>query len=199
MVAERRCNPDRSQRRTEILAPRRPAKQVRKPGLSYVIDVHDPIEPVNRALYRFNATFDEYLFLPVTRAYEFITPNYLEDRISGIFFNISEVRNLINSILQLRPKASATVFTRFIINTTLGIGGMWDLRPRLSKHEETLERWAVGIDRDRMSCCRSSALPACGTRPVWRVIPQRSISTFTSQQTWTKTRDGQRPIRARTP
>ena len=133
----------------EILAPRRPAKQVLKPGLSYVIDVHDPIEPVNRALYRFNAMFDEYLFLPVTWAYEYITPNYLEDRISGIFSNISEVRNLLNSILQLRPKTMATVFTRFIINTTLGIGGMWDPATGLGipKHEEdfgqTLGRWGL--------------------------------------------------------
>jgi ABC-type transporter lipoprotein component MlaA/pimeloyl-ACP methyl ester carboxylesterase len=133
----------------EILAPRRPARQAPKPGLSYVIDVHDPIEPVNRALYRFNATFDEYLFLPVTRAYEFITPDYIEDRISGIFSNIAEVRNLANSILQARPKTSATVLTRFIINTTLGIGGMWDPATDLGfpRHEEdfgqTLGWWGL--------------------------------------------------------
>ncbi|CAG0968052.1 Intermembrane phospholipid transport system lipoprotein MlaA [Geobacteraceae bacterium] len=133
----------------EILAPRRPAKQVLKPGLSYVIDAYDPIEPVNRALYRFNATFDEYLFLPVTRAYEFITPNYLEDRISGIFSNIAEIRNLANSILQARPKTSATVFTRFLINTTIGIGGMWDPATDLGfpKHGEdfgqTLGWWGL--------------------------------------------------------
>jgi len=133
----------------EILAPRRPAKQVLKPGLSYVIDVYDPIEPVNRALYRFNAVFDEYLFLPVTRAYEFITPVFLQDRISGIFSNISEVRNLTNSILQARPKTSATVFTRFLINTTIGIGGMWDPATDLGflKHEEdfgqTLGWWGL--------------------------------------------------------
>ncbi|ABB31237.1 VacJ family lipoprotein [Geobacter metallireducens RCH3] len=130
----------------QIIAPRRSEA---KPGLSYVIDVHDPIEPVNRALYRFNAMFDEYLFLPVTRTYEFITPVFLQDRISGIFANISEVRNLTNSILQLRPKTSATVFTRFLINSTLGIGGMWDPATDLGfpKHEEdfgqTLGWWGL--------------------------------------------------------
>ena len=133
----------------DIIAPRRPARQAPKPGLSYVIDVHDPIEPLNRALYRFNATFDEYLFLPVTRAYEFITPNYIEDRISGIFSNIAEVRNLANSILQAKPKTSATVLTRFIINMTLGIGGMWDPATDLGfpRHEEdfgqTLGWWGL--------------------------------------------------------
>lgn len=142
-------NPKRAPNRSqEIIAARRP-RQAAKPGLSYVIDVHDPIEPVNRALYRFNATFDEYFFLPVTRAYEFITPDYVEDRISGIFSNIAEVRNLANSILQLRPKTTGTVFTRLLINTTLGIGGMWDPATDLGfpKHEEdfgqTLGWWGL--------------------------------------------------------
>lgn len=135
--------------RREIIPPRRPAREAPKPGLSHVIDVYDPMEPVNRALYRFNATFDEYLFLPVTRGYEFITPDYLEDRISGIFSNVAEVRNLANSILQGRPKTSATVFTRLLINTTIGIGGMWDPATGLGfpKHEEdfgqTLGRWGL--------------------------------------------------------
>ncbi len=121
-----------------IIAPRRQAKKLLKPGLSYVIDVYDPIEPVNRALYRFNATFDEYLFLPVTRAYEFVTPVFLQDRISGIFSNISEVRNLANAMLQLRAKTSSKTFTRFLINTTIGLGGMWDPATRLGfpKHVE---------------------------------------------------------------
>lgn len=135
--------------RREIIPPRRPAREASKPGLSHVIDVYDPLEPVNRALYRFNATFDEYLFLPVTRAYEFITPDYLEDRISGIFSNVAEVRNLANAILQGRPKTTATVFTRFLINTTVGIGGMWDPATGLGfrEHKEdfgqTLGWWGL--------------------------------------------------------
>ncbi|WP_298270036.1 VacJ family lipoprotein [Geobacter sp.] len=120
-----------------IIAPRRQAPKL-KPGLSYVIDVYDPIEPVNRAMYRFNATFDEYLFLPVTRAYEFVTPVFLQERISGIFSNVSEVRNLANALLQLRPKTTAKTFTRFLINTTLGLGGIWDPATRLGfpRHRE---------------------------------------------------------------
>ena len=81
---------------------------------------------MNRALYRFNAVFDEYLFLPVIRAYEFITPNFVQDRISGLFSNVSEIRNLGNAMLQLRPGRTGKIFTRFLINTTLGLAGMWD-------------------------------------------------------------------------
>ena len=118
----------REKGRREITAARRPAV---KPGLSYVIDVYDPLEPMNRALYRFNATFDEYLFLPLTRAYEFVTPVFIQDRISGIFSNISDIRNLTNAMLQLRPARTGRIFTRFLINTTLGLGGMWDPATKL--------------------------------------------------------------------
>ncbi len=133
--------------RREIIAARRPAI---KPGLSYVIDVYDPLEPMNRALYRFNATFDEYVFLPITRAYEFITPNFIQDRISDIFSNISDIRNFSNALLQLRPGRTGKILTRFLINTTLGLGGMWDPATRLGfpKHVEdfgqTLGWYGVG-------------------------------------------------------
>ena len=107
----------------EFTAARRPPG---KPGLSYVIDVYDSIEPVNRAMYRFNASFDENLFLPVTRAYEFVTPVFIQNRVSGIFSNISDIRSFANALLQLRPGRTADIFTRFLINTTVGLGGMWD-------------------------------------------------------------------------
>jgi phospholipid-binding lipoprotein MlaA len=133
-----------------IIAARRPFREVTKPGLSYVINVYDPLEPMNRALYRFNAVFDEYLFLPVTRAYEFITPNFVQDRVSGIFSNVSDIRNLGNAMLQLRPGRTGKIFTRFLINTTLGLAGMWDPATSLGfpKHVEdfsqTLGWYGVG-------------------------------------------------------
>lgn len=134
----------------EIIAARRQYREPVKPGLSYIIDVYDPIEPANRALYRFNAVFDEYLFLPVTRAYEFVTPNFVQDRISGIFSNISDVRSLANAVLQLRPVRSGQILTRFLINTTLGLGGMWDPASRLGfprrveDFGQTLGRYGIG-------------------------------------------------------
>lgn len=112
----------------EIVPARRP---LLKPGLSYVIDVYDPVEPVNRALYRFNATVDEYLLLPLTRAYEFITPDFIENRVSDIYSNISDIRNFTNALAQLRPRRTADIFTRFLINTTIGIGGIWNPATRL--------------------------------------------------------------------
>lgn len=112
----------------EIIPARRP---LLKPGLSYVIDVYDPVETVNRALYRFNATVDEYLLLPLTRGYEFITPVFLQNRVSDVYSNISDIRNFSNALAQLRPRRTADIFTRFLINTTLGIGGIWDPATKL--------------------------------------------------------------------
>jgi ABC-type transporter lipoprotein component MlaA/pimeloyl-ACP methyl ester carboxylesterase len=137
-------------REPEIVAARRSFREPSKPGLSYVIDVYDPLEPMNRALYRFNAVFDEYLFLPVVRGYEFITPYFVQDRISGVFSNVSDVRNLMNAVLQLRPDRTGKILTRLLINTTLGLAGMWDPATRLGfpMHVEdfgqTLGRYGAG-------------------------------------------------------
>ncbi len=119
----------------KIVPARRPAA---KPGLSYVIDVFDPLEPVNREMSRVNATLDEYLILPVTRGYEFITPVFVQNRISDVFSNISDVRSFSNALLQLRPTLTASIFTRFLINSTIGLGGLWDPATRLgfAKHSE---------------------------------------------------------------
>ena len=70
--------------------------------VQYPIDVYDPMEGFNRRVYKFNAQFDEYVFLPVVRGYETVMPDYVEDRISNFFNNVLDIRNLINSALQLK-------------------------------------------------------------------------------------------------
>jgi phospholipid-binding lipoprotein MlaA len=135
---------------TAFTAPIPTAVPAHKPGLSYVIDVYDPLESVNRAIYRFNATFDENVFLPMTRAYEFVIPVFVQNRISGIFSNISDIRSFANALLQLKAGRTVNIFTRFLINTTLGLGGMWDPATGFGfpKHEEdfgqTLGRYGAG-------------------------------------------------------
>ena len=53
---------------------RRPVSEYVKPDRTYAIDAYDPWEPMNRRIYNFNAVFDEYVFLPAVRAYEFVLP-----------------------------------------------------------------------------------------------------------------------------
>ena len=113
-------------------------------------EIADPWEEFNLSMYRFNFYFDKYLLLPVVNSYEFVTPTFLQDRISGVFNNLGEVRNLTNSLFQLKGTESATTLGRFVTNSTLGLAGMFDPATRfgLERHDEdfgkTLGYWGTG-------------------------------------------------------
>ena len=119
------CSTVPEQKEPEIPA-MHPVEEVVRPDVNYVVDVYDPWEPMNRRIYNFNTQFDRYIFLPVVRGYEFITPDVVEDSVSNFFSNIGEIENFINSALQLKPKASATAFFRFAMNSTFGVLGLFD-------------------------------------------------------------------------
>ncbi len=110
----------------EVMPAKRPKAAAIKAGVKHPIDVYDPWEGFNRAMYYFNAHFDDYVVLPIVRAYERITPDFIEARISGFFANISDVRNLLNALLQLKFAVFSRTAARLFINTTVGIGGLWD-------------------------------------------------------------------------
>jgi phospholipid-binding lipoprotein MlaA len=95
-------------------------------GRQALIMTEDPIEGFNRGAYKFNYYFDEYLFLPIVRTYEFILPDYVEDRVSRFVDNIGEFENLYNNLFQLKMKSAGITLSRFAINTTVGIAGLWD-------------------------------------------------------------------------
>jgi phospholipid-binding lipoprotein MlaA len=107
----------------EIAAQPKLAEAARAPS---VIDVYDPLEPLNRAIYNFNAGFDRYVFLPIVRAYEFVTPVFVQNRISDFFDNIQEIPTFANNVLQLKADAAGRSATRFIVNTMF-TAGLFDL------------------------------------------------------------------------
>ena len=112
-------------------------------------EVEDPWEGFNRSMYRFNFYFDKYLFLPVVYGYEFITPTFVQKRVSGFYNNLGEVRNLTNSLFQLKGKESVTTLGRFVTNSTLGLGGLFDPATSfgLERHDQdfgkTLGYWGA--------------------------------------------------------
>jgi len=112
-------------------------------------EVTDPWEGFNRNMYRFNFYFDKYLFLPVVNSYEFVTPTFLQERVSGFYNNLGEVKNLTNSLFQLKGKESVTTLGRFVTNSTLGLGGLFDPATSfgLERHNEdfgkTLAYWGA--------------------------------------------------------
>lgn len=113
-------------------------------------DVSDPWEGFNRNMYQFNYYFDKYLFIPVVTGYEFVTPTFVQRRISGIYNNLGEVRNFTNSLFQLKGMESAATLGRFVTNSTLGLGGMFDPATSigLERHDQdfgkTLGYWGAG-------------------------------------------------------
>ncbi|MBQ0712194.1 MAG: VacJ family lipoprotein [Porticoccus sp.] len=118
--------------------------------VTYAIDIYDPWEGFNRGMYHFNAAFDRYIFLPVVKAYTYVTPNVVEDSVSNIFSNLFEINNLVNSILQLKPTATLETTERFLINSTVGLAGIFDVASKwgIYEHDEdfgqTLGHYGVG-------------------------------------------------------
>ena len=114
-----------------------------------VLDVYDPLEPLNRAIYNFNAGFDRYVFLPIVRAYEFVTPDFVENRVSDFFDNISEIPTFVNAVLQLKPEIAGRAATRFVVNTmfTAGLFVLAGARgvPQVTEDfGQTLGYWGLG-------------------------------------------------------
>jgi phospholipid-binding lipoprotein MlaA len=99
--------------------------------VEYPLAIYDPLEPFNRRVYKFNALFDEYVFLPLVDTYEFIAPQVVESAISNFFSNLSEITVFINSLLQTKFARMATTGARFVINSTVGLAGLWDPATRL--------------------------------------------------------------------
>jgi phospholipid-binding lipoprotein MlaA len=89
--------------------------------------IYDPWESMNRRIYNFNAVFDQYVFLPVVRAYEFVLPNFAQTGVTNFFNNITEVNNLLNSLLQGKIVKFFNTCLRIVMNTTVGIGGLIDV------------------------------------------------------------------------
>lgn len=130
----------------EIAAQPKLAEAAQAPS---VIDVYDPFEGLNRAIYNFNAGFDRYVFLPIVRAYEFVTPVFIQNRLSDFFDNIQEIPTFANNVLQLKADAAGRSATRLIVNTMF-TAGLFDLAgakgvPQVPEDfGQTLGHWGAG-------------------------------------------------------
>ena len=89
--------------------------------------VYDPWEPMNRRIYNFNAIFDQYVFLPVVRAYEFVLPGFAQTGVTNFFNNLTEINNLMNSLLQFKILKGVKTTYRIACNTIVGLGGLIDV------------------------------------------------------------------------
>lgn len=94
--------------------------------VGYLYEAYDPWEGFNRRMYIFNYYFDKHFFLPIVTGYEYITPDYVEDRITSFFQNLRELKNFTNCLFQFELKDTGVTLGRFLTNSTIGMAGFYD-------------------------------------------------------------------------
>lgn len=108
----------------------------------------DPLEPVNRGIYKFNDTLDKALVKPVAKAYDAVLPEPAKNMVTNFFSNLDDVIVTLNDLLQLKFAQAASDGTRFVFNSTFGIFGLFNFADRLEKNSEdfgqTLGYWGIG-------------------------------------------------------
>lgn len=87
----------------------------------------DPLEPINRGIFSFNNTFDHYLFKPIAKGYDAVVPGPVKTGVSNVFQNMSDVQSIVGGALQLKGAKVGDDMGRVLINTTIGLGGIFDL------------------------------------------------------------------------
>ncbi len=131
----------------------------------------DPLEKYNRAAYRFNDAVDKAVIRPVALGYRKVTNPPVRRSFSDFFTNIHTPITVANDLLQARPKQALQSTGRFLVNLTLGIGGLFDPASQLGLPLEkndfgiTLARWGVP-EGDYL------VVPLLGpntVRDIWRV------------------------------
>ncbi len=109
----------------------------------------DPWESFNRKVFKFNTTLDDAIVKPVTRGYQAVTPDFVEKGVANVFSNLFDVSNSLNNLLQGKPRLAGNDAARFVINSTLGVLGLFDVASKtgLTKHQEdfgqTLAVWGL--------------------------------------------------------
>jgi phospholipid-binding lipoprotein MlaA len=109
---------------------------------------YDPWEPFNRFTYRFNARFDETIFLPLSNGYRRV-PSPLRSGVHNFFANLAEVDTIINYTLQGRLGRGVKALGRFAVNSTIGIGGLFDFATKIRLEDAptgfgtTLSKWGM--------------------------------------------------------
>jgi phospholipid-binding lipoprotein MlaA len=116
---------------------------------AYEEDFNDPFEDTNRKIFEFNQTVDRNVLVPVAKAYRTALPDPVRDSVRDFLNNLREPLVFVNDTLQGEFGRAATTVGRFVINSTIGIGGLVDVAGRWGTpfHEEdlglTLGVWGI--------------------------------------------------------
>jgi phospholipid-binding lipoprotein MlaA len=112
-------------------------------------DARDPYEPFNRGVYRFNDAIDRGFATPVTKAYRAVTPQPVRTGVTNFLSNLTYPGTVVNAALQGKVRQAGRDSARFLLNTTLGLGGVLDpatsagLELNDEDFGQTLGKWGV--------------------------------------------------------
>ncbi len=112
-------------------------------------DPRDRFERTNRAIYRFNDALDRGVAKPVAKGYVKVTPAPIRTGVGNFFRNLTYPTVIVNDLLQLKARAFAADTARLVVNTTIGIGGLFDPASRMGMPTgnedfgQTLGRWGI--------------------------------------------------------
>lgn len=110
----------------------------------------DPLESINRGIYKFNDAADKAVFKPVAKGYKAVAPTPVRTGINNFFNNLRSITSILNNLLQFKLANAFSETGRFVINSTFGIAGFIDLAgmDNIPVHKEdfgqTLGYWGVG-------------------------------------------------------
>ncbi|HSM11280.1 MAG TPA: VacJ family lipoprotein [Lysobacter sp.] len=135
------------------------------PTPANIAGVYDPWERYNRRVHRFNNAVDRNIALPLARVYMRVVPRPVRLGVSNFFANLNQPVSAVNALLQGKPRQAAESLGRFALNSTLGIGGIFDpasdakMAHRSEDFGQTMGVW--GWERSRYL-----ELPLFGPRTV---------------------------------
>ena len=121
-------------------------------------DPRDPFEPINRVSYAVNDGLDRALVKPAAKAYKTVMPQFVQTGVSNVFSNAKYPVTLVNNALQGKFGAAANDAGRFLLNSTVGLGGLLD------------PATAAGLDRNDEDFGQTFGVWGIGTGPYF-VIP----------------------------
>ena len=121
-----------------------------KEALAEYRETNDPLEPTNRFFYRITDGLDTYVLRPVAVAYRDVVPDRVRRPIHNVITNLGLPAQFANDVLQAKPRRAGDSMMRFVINTTAGVGGLFDVATDLGYPDHsadfgmTLAVWGVG-------------------------------------------------------
>jgi phospholipid-binding lipoprotein MlaA len=111
---------------------------------------NDPLQALNRGVYKFNDTLDRAALKPVAKGYRAVTPRWFRSGVGHFFSNLAYPTTIVNQILQGKAVLGLRDTGRFLLNTTVGIGGLLDVATPLGLEAndedfgQTLAVWGLG-------------------------------------------------------